>query len=131
LNKRHTVHFDADGGTHIPSLPFTMNNLLKHAERFGVEGVLEAAEGYLSPSDLARLKGELARIALGKKRGRFAPAARTARITAADLLALSSEGHTNEEIASMTGKTPKAVETTLRKLREEEETRREAALLQG
>lgn len=57
-------------GTVVPMSPPTLAELLRHAERFGSEGVYETGAAFLAPSALARLRVDLDQVERNR-RGRY------------------------------------------------------------
>ena len=102
----HIVH-SADGGTSIPTLPLSPTALLKHAERFGGEGVLEAAEQELSVGELAAFKLELNKLATKGGRSKTGAGATTVQYSAQERAAIIGQlwcdGAPVSEIARRTG----------------------------
>lgn len=94
-------HLCLDGTWTVPPAP-TFAELVHHGERVSVESVYETGEQFLSATEVALLKGELARIAQ-RKRPRFAPKQKTAAPTSNDARALYESGLAPEEIATRLG----------------------------
>jgi hypothetical protein len=112
----HVVH-DEDGGFRIPSLKPTEDMLLRHARKYGAEGVYETAEPIFGEKALGRLRIELDSIEAGRKSGGFTVGKRRRRSKAETreaVLALSVDGLVVPAIADKFGLSDFTVKQHLR-----------------
>jgi hypothetical protein len=86
--------------------PVTLGQLIRHAERYGSEGVYETGEVYLVGSELAQLDAELTRLDSSRNR-RFQQVPARKRMSTQrkmeTILFLDAEGVANDRIADRLG----------------------------
>lgn len=113
----HVVHYE-DGAFTIPTLKPTLDTLLRHARKYGAEGVYETATPLFGEKALERLRVELDSIEAGRKSGGFTVGKRRRRSeeeTRQAVLSLSVEGMVVPAIADKMGLSDATVRRHLRK----------------